>query len=409
MRSRRGAAAGTAVALVGAAAVLGAALVLSDGHRGVVPTPVGADRPRAPAAGDVPGARPAARLVTYAAGGTIHWGGRAIDVHEQTRGTQVERHSVHYLDATDDGVVFVVGLVKPERDKRGRVTGLGFGASAVWFTDGSTPVRIGTTAGSPIRGFGIARSVSGSLLVWKEPGDERTQLLARSFGPIVVYDTARMREVARFGGPDAFPLEQVYPDAVFWVPDARSCRWTQFGPVTQCRAVTPVTRLDIGSGIQSEVTWAEYQAERRSRPGLLTGPDRRPSACLTCGVRRDGLYPSLSFVRRGRRLVVAGDFGLRIRALPVADRRTTVALTGQPVLLRLPPRSREAEQWVLTQWLDPDRVVLWADGAPAGVRILGKRFELLVCRLSTGGCRRQPGPGHAYRAFTAPGPAGIGG
>ena len=93
----------------------------------------------------------------------------------------------------------------------------------MWFTDGSTPVRIGTTSGSAVRGFGIATSVSGSTLAWKEPGDETTETLADPFGPVVVYDTARMREVGRFGGADAYPLEPVYDDVVYWAPDARSC------------------------------------------------------------------------------------------------------------------------------------------------------------------------------------------
>ena len=95
--------------------------------------------------------------------------------------------SLDYLDATDDGVVFITGP-QPRRDKNGEL-GVGYGASAVWFTDGSTPVRIGTTSGSAVRGFGIATSVSGSTLAWKEPGDETSETLAEPFGPVVVYDT----------------------------------------------------------------------------------------------------------------------------------------------------------------------------------------------------------------------------
>jgi hypothetical protein len=280
----------------------------------------------------------------------------------------------------------------------------------VWFTDGSTPVRIGTTAGSAVRGFGIATSVSGSTLAWKEPGDETTEVLQDPFGPVVVYDTARRREIGRFGGADAFPLEPVYDDVVYWVPDARPCRLTsaQFGPATWCRPSTPVMRFDRATGTQGQLTWADYQADRRSRPGLLTGPDQRPRGCISCVISPDGLYRALSFVRRGSRLVLGGDYGLDFRAVSPEDRFTpTVALTDRPVRLRLPRHYEDAERWLITQWLDPEHVVLLADGEPAGVTDIGKTIELLICDLSTGSCRIAAGPDQSDGGFTPTGPAGI--
>jgi hypothetical protein len=78
-----------------------------------------------------------------------------------------------------------------------------------------------------------------------------------------------------------------------------------------------------------------------------------------------------------------------------------VALTGQPLRLRHPSRHprREAQDdphvLTLTQWLGPDRVVL-LDGYDDGT-------DLVICRLSTGGCRVSIRI--TAEPFTAPGPA----
>ena len=172
--------------------------------------------------------------------------------------------------------MFITGP-QPKRDESGEL-GIGYGASAVWFTDGSAPVRIGTTAGSAVRGFGIATSVSGSTLAWKEPGDETTETLQSALGPVVVYDTARMREVGRFGGTDAYPLGPVYDDVVYWAPDGRSCDVTSFGfgPATSCRRTAQIMRLDMASGRQSSVQLGRL-------PGGPAGPARRADRA----VRRD--------------------------------------------------------------------------------------------------------------------------
>jgi hypothetical protein len=58
-------------------------------------------------------------------------------------------------------------------------------------------------------------------------------------------------------------------------------------------------RFDTASGRQSRVSMVDYEADRRARPGLLTGPsDVRQ-------VRRGVMY--LNFVRRGDRLVATGQ------------------------------------------------------------------------------------------------------
>jgi hypothetical protein len=280
--------------------------------------------------------------------------------------------------------VFITGP-QLKRDESGEL-GIGYGASAVWFTDGSAPVRVGTTSGSAVRGFAIGTSAAGSTLAWKEPGDETTETLADPFGPVVVYDTAQMREVARFGGADAEVLA-VYDDVVYWSSGDGPCAIrADFG----CYRPQWVMRFEKASGLQAQVDWAGYDADRRSRPGVLSGPydgDTR--------VEGPVLYEFLGFVRRGGRLVA--DAGH-----PGGGFVPTVALTGRPVRLRLAAYDRTSDALVITAWLDADRVVLvGTDSAPGAEGTT----DLLVCRLSTGGCRL------AVRFhdsnFTEPGPAGI--
>ena len=145
-------------------------------------------------------------------------------------------------------------------------------------------------------------------------------------------------------------------------------------------------RFDAGSGQQTEVTSADYEADRLGRPGVLTGPSDD-------SVARGG-GPALRFVRRGQHLVADGGD-------PGAEFTPTVALTGRPVRLRLPAGYRTSDDLAITQWLDADSVVLVAPHSYGGA----DGTELLVCRLSTGGCRL------AVRFldanYTEPGPAGI--
>jgi hypothetical protein len=371
-----------AVAAVTAAvvAVLSATVLLAPGSRQAAPPPAD-DRTHAPDDGDTVETRTTDRLLTYSVGTVIHWGDRTIDVRQQAPGRQPHRTSLDYLDATDDGVVFITGP-QLKRDESGML-GIGYGASAVWFPDGSTPVRIGTTSGSAVRGFAIGTSASGSTLAWKEPGDESSETLADPFGPVVVYDTAQMREVARFGGADAEVLA-VYDDVVYWSSgDAPCATRADFG----CLRTRWVMRYEKASGLQTQVDWTGYEADRRSRPGVLTGPydgDARVEGPVD--------YESIGFVRRGARLV-GWSRGV---AIPL-----TVALTDRPLRLRPPAGHRTADTLAITQWLDADRVVLVGPHSYGGA----DGTELLVCRLSTGGCRlavRFPDAN-----YTEPGPAGI--
>ena len=116
-RIRRRRAAAVAVVAAVVVAVLSATVLLTPGR----------DRPRrrppttgrdAPDDGDTVETRPAARLLTYSVGTVIHWGDRTIDVGQVARGRQPTRTSLDYLDATDDGVVFITGP-QPKRDESG--------------------------------------------------------------------------------------------------------------------------------------------------------------------------------------------------------------------------------------------------------------------------------------------------
>jgi hypothetical protein len=357
IRRRRLAAVAAVTAVV--AVVVSAAVLLAPGAQQAAPPPA-RDTTHAPDEGDTVQTR-AGRLLTYSVGTVIHWGDRTVDVKAWVPGRRLD-----YLDATDDGAVFLSGP-EPQREADGVILVPEDEPVGVWFTDGSTPVRIGTTFGSGVRGYPIATSASGSILAWRED---------YGAGRVVVYDTAAMREVGRFGDEDSYPLEQVFGDAVYWTPDGSSCVVTNVGngPATSCRRNASLRRFDPATGRQTEVTWAEYTADRRARPGLVTTADG------------DRMYVHL--VARGRELAVSRqDSG---KVLPAV-----VTVSGQELKLRLPAGYRYPDGLDLTQWLDADRVVLAGvrpyvpacSRSPAGCRWTHDDPDVLVCRLSTGSCR----------------------
>jgi hypothetical protein len=367
-----------AVAAVAAAVlvVVGGALLAVPGNRDAAPPPAGRDHTSD--APDLVQTRPALRLLTYSVGTTIHWGDRTVDVRQQATGRIAGGKLVDYVDATDDGAVFVIGQA-PVKDDGG--WGLPYGPAAVWFTDGSAPVRIGTTSGSRVRGFEIAPTVTGSTLAWIDPGTDAAP------GAVVVYDTGKMTELARLGDADAVPLA-VYDDVVYWSPDGGACeRYLPSGAAYGCTQTARVMRFDTASGRQTQVSTADYDADRRARPGLLTGRSGDGQ------IRRGVVF--LSFLRHGDRLVAGGTWEARDPGFPSA-----VALTGRPLRLRHPARDARKEArddpqvLQMTQWLDPDRVVLLDD--------YDDETDLVTCRLSTGGCRVTLRI--ADVTFTAPGP-----
>lgn len=374
IRRRRVAVVGAVTAAV--VAVVAGAMLASPGARQVAPAPARPDQKNTHP--DTVQTGPAARQLTYSVGTTIHWGNRTIDVRRQTNTWPGQGKLVDYVDATDDGAFFVTGQAVV-RDEAG--WGLPYGPAAVWFTDGSTPVRIGTTSGSRVRGFEIAPTAAGSTLAWIDPGTKTAP------GAVVVYDTGHMTELARLGDADAVPLA-VYNDVVYWSPDGSACdRYLPSGAAYGCKPTARVMRFDTATGRRFQVSTADYDADRRARPGLLTG--RSDDGQIRRGVN------FLSFLRHGDRLVAGGTWEAEEPGFP-----SIVALTGQPLRLRHPPRDarREARDdpqvLQMTQWLDPDRVVLLDD--------YDDGTDLVICRLSTGGCR--VAVRIADEPFTAPGP-----
>jgi hypothetical protein len=236
--------------------------------------------------------------------------------------------------------------------------------SAVWFTDGGGPVRIGSTLGNAYHGFQVVGAAEGSTLVWREgTGDEP--------GPLVVYDTGSMRELGRLGDENAVLLA-VLADAVYWAPPRTRCTTeADFG----CLRWRTVRRFDTATRTESEVAWEAFVAERRSRPGVVVG--RYDGDAPVRGLVD---YGDLAFDRHGDRLVSDS------RAVDVRPR---LAGSHRPVRLRV-PADQPATRFSLVQWLDGDRVVLIGyRGLHGQGTELNDAGDLLVCQLSTGSCRVQ--------------------
>lgn len=320
-RRHRLASAGIAAAL---ALTLGTAALLVD--RTVTPPPP-TDR-LVPAPEWTPGTRP----LTYGQGQTLHLGGRKID-------TGLDFLSI---DPTDDGAA---------------LTTLDGG---IWFTDGTTVERIGTTLG--LRRIGkdsisyfvgrprewVASADAGSMLAWMEFPGQRVD------GPeLVVYDSGARAVLARqpiaVADRNSAMVLDLVDDAVFVAEDDRG----SFDP-------TPVLRYDVDSGVLGQVDDADVEAARR-------------------GVARSLVIGSATYGA----LLHTPD-----RTTPDTDSVQTLAVrdskldglrdphTGDPVEIRVPERYDGDTLW-FTQWLDDDRFVLVTY---AGIG------ELLVCRTSAGRC-----------------------
>jgi hypothetical protein len=295
---------------------------------------------------------PPVRRLTYATGEKIHWGDRTIDVGRK----------VWQLAATDDGVVFI----REEGDRCFR----GGRCRALWFTDGSHTARIGTPTGSTVRGFDIDFSTGGSIVVWSEPDPEDHTPYYPRRGELVAYDTGEGREVARFGTGDS-ELEAVYDDYVYWTPRHAAKPWClDFSkPYGLCRRHGRVMRLDTATGTQTEVPWATYISDRRSRPRLFFGPTDKPDSPYNPFPYNRPGAEKITFGRQGDRLVAEDGSGGVVTA--------RVGPNGEPVRLRLAPGYPEVDDFFMVGWLDDDRVVLQADNDNS----------LLVCRLPSGRCR----------------------
>lgn len=336
---------------VGAAAVAAAAVVAA-----VAVATGGVDRRSIEPANpdDVP-----RRVLTYAEGNTIHYGDRSIDVGEE----------VQFLTVTDDGVAFVH---EPNSAQSGD--------KPLWFTDGSTVERIGTTFGSPAVGYRVEASDTGSLLVVRDADDGT----GRPYQSVIDTSTGYLihEESAEYGGKDVVLLS-LHSDAIYWAYSADTpCDLVgELG----CLQYRWALRYDVATGARTRVAWAQYDEDLRSRPRTIVGPD--PGAPPVPGTFA---VDDLVFERQGTELIAQSHDGARELAL-------SVARTGKPIQLRVQEGVTEATRFEFSQWLDDDRLVLfayagsWTEAADEG--------DIFVCALSTGTCRLElPGqPGTAYQ------------
>jgi hypothetical protein len=322
--------------------------------------------------GDQRGAEPAndpedavTRPLTYAVGDTIHYGARSIEVGEE----------VQFLAVTDDGVAFV-------REPLGSQPG----DKPLWFTDGSTVERVGTTYGSPARGYAVEAFDTGSLLVVDAGNGGRPYF--------AVIDTSTgyfvHRDSAEFGGAHVVMLSG-HDDALYWLhPADTPC---DVAGDRECLRYRWVVRYDVAVDSVTRWTWAQYEEELRSRPRTILGPDRGTPPTPGTFVVDDPF-----FERLGRDLVALDHDGTR--EVTLSDART-----GEPIRLQVPTGATEARRFAFSQWLDDDRFVLFAytssfaGGAPDGGTEVADEGDIFVCALSSGQCRLevQGKPGTAYQ------------
>lgn len=270
--------------------------------------------------------------LTYGEGQTLHLGDREID-------TGLDFLSI---DVTGEGAV---------------LTTLDGG---IWFTDGTTVERIGST-GKVGRSSGLGFNAAtpsewvtvdnaGPLLAWIEYPNGR-----RGVPELVVYDAKARRVLARNQiqtkpGNGASVVAVVGQD-VYLAEDYRGVD------------VSAWWRYAVGSSELQQVTFWDVETARQGGSGPLVVDSSAESGRL---LHQDGLpgepEPLLVRVRESR---LAGLFDPR---------------TGDRVEMALPASTGLDELW-FTQWLDDDRFSLVSLTKQAG-----HTRDLFVCRISTSRC-----------------------
>jgi hypothetical protein len=332
----------TAAAAV-SAIVVGSVLVATTSSRNGAPQPAG---PPSPSIGKTVGAE-GTRPLVYSAGRTVHVGDKSIRADKP----------VAFIAPTDDGAVYEATL-----------------DGTLWFTDGSTTQVIGTSwfAAAPTSHGGVVvTGRSGSLVVWADAS------LGRDERPVefVVYDTSRREEVGRIpirGLFDEVDIANVGESEVWW----GTADWHY----SEDTADSLVYRFDVGSGVTTELHGADLDAVLDSDPRAFRA------------VTGDGrvVHGSPSFTVQGNRLVagiyddLADEYAEPVK---LAD--------GSELRLRLPPGyvqpwpadgdPEEPGGITLSQWLDDDHVVLFADDG--GGDLPAKEGDLLTCELPGGTCQ----------------------
>lgn len=311
-----------AAAAVVVALTLGTTALLGD---------PGNERPVPSGPVEVPQWTPGTRPLGYGQGQTLHLADQVID-------TGIDLLS---LDLTDEGAA---------------LTTLDGG---IWFTDGATVERIGTTLGVGRLSQGgvswrvarprdwVVSGSAGSLLAWMEFPQQREDR-----PELVVYDSGTGDVLARrsfeVGARNSATVIDVVDRAVFVAEDDRG----SFDPAM-------VLRYDVDTGVLERVDEAEVEdARREAAPALLVGS------------ATDG--PLLHSPDQ-----MSGHTVETLRVREAGLDRLVDPRTGDPVEITVPDRYDEGGIAWFTQWLDDDHFALAPDAG------LG---ELLLCRISVGRC-----------------------
>ena len=301
-----------------------------------------ADRQSEPA----PVTPPTSRPLTYADGNTIHYGDDTIEADRP----------VVELDLTDYGVGF--------RTDDGRI----------WFSDGSTPEKLGTL-GETGPGYGdnnwpltshpnwMLSSNAGSRLVWFEfpsPGDPE----------VVVYDTGAGREVAR----DTVALEPEHTA----VPAELSERFVYWFK-------DPTSEEMPEDQVQYRYDPARREQSRITEQDLLTDLDG-DAAVRSIRLKGDGRADASGAFHYSNGLgqqmgldLQQGVAGINGVAPVGAGDMVAKDVDGRPFAFEPPPdyTDKSGVAW-LVQWLDNQTVVV--------VSPLRQSTDLLACHLDTGRC-----------------------
>ena len=315
---------------------------------------LGVDRERptpAPPGPSVSGALGTPRPLVYAEGETIHFGEQTIDAGA----------AVVFVEATDDGVVFV-----SEDDYR---PGGSPQIAPLWFTDGASPEKIGETDVHHIYDFAVATANPGSLIAWLAvaPGTD-TSLPHDEM--VVVYDSRLRRIVARVpaaADSDPSTIEEigqiaVNGDRVYW----------------EDRNETVVTRYDVSTGIREPASWEAYHADLADNPRMLAFGNASDQAAPPPVVAQR----LAAFMQKGNRLVPTNSIhtGAERHELP------TTLLDGQPLHLRVPKGYHPVtNSFTVVQWLDDGHLVLFGYYEHSEMPMhLG---DILVCPVPSGTCQ----------------------
>jgi hypothetical protein len=324
-------------------AVLGAAAAVVVALAVGAATLNGTGTPR-PAPIDRPSPReetPPTRQVVYSdhkigvGGHAVHFGDRVVETGNDY---------VH-LDVTDDGFLYT--------DRGG-----------VWFSEGGTPVRVGSHLCGASRNGEFAhfanRAVvaanSGSTVAWFDCTHPARPAL-------VVFDTSSHHEVVRRPVP--------FCRGFCEVGDVTS-DYVYFNRGFYSGEHSPEYRFDLRANRLRASTPREYADDLRAHPrGLILGDDWQSGTPIT----GDGLSPTtdpLRFAAVGSRLLPVVSVNDRDQVTSAFDTATRRVLR-----LRLPAgyHVETTDSFSIFEWLDDETVAL-----------LGGRADILTCQLSTGHC-----------------------